>query len=916
MNNCKFWLCLSLVIITLFSAQSWAQTTGRDETEEVSVDDILGNSLQDGAQSGSDEFPDVGRNIRRLPRDVAKPTDAELGLVATESTPVRSQAVLRKQYENVVRLLRDVLSTTELKNQLEQQERTSDTELEYSEPTQETASMSAWRRDSLATKVRREVDRRLQDAVARQALQPFGMDFFTQGRISEQQLSDMPAPSDYILGPGDKLKIIMWTDVGDETVYDVSVSPEGQVYVPTLGVVGVQGQTMAQFEQTVLGLIAAKFKHFKGQVSLTRVRNIQVFVVGEVHQPGAHVLSGVSTLMHALYRAGGPTERGTMRQIKLLRNHKEVAKIDLYDYFLRGNRAHDVPLESGDTVFVGPVGPRVQIQGEALRPATYELCESEKTLTDVIRMAGGSEPNASALRIVVKRWNPTGRRIAHDIPATAAAQFLVKSGDEIVLEPAEGEPGNNVEVDGAVLRPGVYALSSDRPTTTGDVIHRAGGLVLESASGIGQIVRLDAGGTQTLLTFDVKRALAGDTRDNLQLNARDRVHIFANTDVAPDRHKIWIRGAVRRPGEYVARDGMTLRDLIIRAQGLSIDASNEAEIARREGTSSQTKIIRVNIDDAMKNASAPANERLHDFDQVNVLARGDNPIVPENVTLKGEVARPGTFAIERRGMRLSDLIKRAGGLNTVAFPQGAILLRRGDQLLAEQQMQVIERVQKDLYDQADLDLRADLLRAGAKLSEVGANQSTMAVDVSSTLSSTAKSDSGPRLAQRRGATGEVSDVSRQASVGISSPRLWGRKGRVPVDLVAALAKPGTGSDIELRDGDELLVPLRPTTVGVIGAVINPSNIVWREGQSVRYYLGRVGGFSANANHARTVIVRANGEVMPLSRVRRVGLGDVIVVPPKANLVRPTKLQKMQEFGEIAKVLGNLALVYQVMENTN
>ncbi|MBI3039044.1 polysaccharide export protein, partial [bacterium] len=206
----------------------------------------------------------------------------------------------------------------------------------------------------------------------------FGRAFFQEGEDIAGTLN-FPIPADYILGPGDSLKVIVWSDLGDETVNDATVNPEGQIYIPLLGMIGVQGLTFKQFEESILAGLSGKFKHFKGQVMINKIRSIPIFVTGEVERPGAQIVSALSTAFHALYRARGPSSRGSMRRIQINRKNSSIAVIDLYKYFTRGDKSQDVFLEAGDTIFVPTVGPRVKIIGEVIRPAVYEILD-EKNL--------------------------------------------------------------------------------------------------------------------------------------------------------------------------------------------------------------------------------------------------------------------------------------------------------------------------------------------------------------------------------------------------------------------------------------------------------------------------------------------------------------------------------------------------------
>ncbi|MBF0501330.1 MAG: SLBB domain-containing protein [Candidatus Riflebacteria bacterium] len=742
----------------------------------------------------------------------------------------------------------------------------------------------------------------------KEAPRAFGSLFFERGEDLGSVQSDSPIPSTYRLGAGDALKIIVWSEMGDETVYDVTVNPEGQVYVPIIGVIGVQGLTIGQFEETIIGSLSGKFKHFKGQVTLTKVRTLQIFVTGEAAKPGALMVNALSTAFHALYRAGGPTDKGSMRRIKLIRDGVAVGTIDLYKYFLSGDKTQDMSLETGDTLFIPPILDRVQISGEVLRPAIYELLEN-RTLDDVLAMAGGMQASAYNGRIKIFRWQKSERRKIMDVVSAAAPKtFQLMGGDEVFIERALEELGNQVRIEGAVRRPGEYAFVDG--TSIQDLVKHAGGILEEeTALNVGQIVRKAPEGNEVMLSFDLEKALKGEPGQNPVLKPFDCVRLFYAGDIRPNSQRLVIAGAVRRPGEYILRNGMRIRDLVMRAQGLTIDAAAEAELAQTISSGTGTEIRKLKIRDIVNNPNHPDNIPLHAFNRLNILANSDVLIEPETIILKGEVKRPGPYSLKRRGETLADVIERAGGLTSNAFPEGAVFKRRAEKLFEDQQLESAEAVQEDMFNQASHDLRADLIRSGAKISDVAGESSDIQF---------LEGKPGGQKISAGGAEEKTEDVaishiaqgekSRYSGVDITTHEIRKKQFRIPIQQAMLKAGVKPGDAMELADGDEITIPSIPVTVAIAGAVVNPSSILYKVGRSVSYYIDRVGGFSGIANHSHTVVVRANGEVIPLRRVDKVNRGDIILVPPKANLVKPNKLQ---DAGQIAQALGNLAVIYKV-----
>ncbi len=733
-----------------------------------------------------------------------------------------------------------------------------------------------------------------------EVLEPFGQSFFARGEELPPSQETVSAPSNYILGPGDALKIIIWSELGDETVYDVTVNPEGQVYIPVIGVMGVSGLTVGQFQETVIGSLSDKFKHFKGQVTLTKIRTLQIFITGEVYKPGALILSGLSTAFYAVYRAGGPTFKGSMRNIRVLRENKVVAEIDLYKYFLAGDKSQDVNVESGDTVFVPPIGPNVSIKGAVLRPAIYEL-KKEKTLGDVLSLAGGIESSAYTRRLKVFRWQSEQRRKILDIGIlegeTIAAEFQVRNGDEIEVEKALEDLGNKVTVEGPVWRPGDYEVSEGM--TVSGLISKAGGIVKEiTTPKAGQIVRKLDQGREGILTFNLEKALAKDPAEDLALQPLDTLRVFRADEVEPDTRTVVISGAVRRPGEYVLREGMTLRDLVLRAQGFTFDAGGEGEVAHSTG-SRTTEIRKVDVRKAVDNPKSPDNVLLQPLDKVNVHARGGILLEPEVIEIKGEVLRPGPYALLHREEKLSDLIKRAGGLTHRAFAEGAVFHRKVENIFSADQMEAAQRVQNELFQQATLDLKADLLRSGAKSADISVQRAFKQGSVATT-EGRAKDTESQALEGQMSQYAEFDMVPRGVAAELS---------RIPIKLEEIL-KGNDREDIILRNGDQVLIPTIPGVVQVIGAVMNPSTLKFHENQSARSYIDTCGGFADFANHRRTVVLRANGEVLPLRRVTRIRRGDMILVPPKAKI---TQKDRYKEASQIAQIMGNLAVLFKAVK---
>ncbi len=767
----------------------------------------------------------------------------------------------------------------------------------------------------------REITEKIESELS---LKQFGREFFANGAQTDSNLFANSAPSNYQLGPGDSLKIIIWSELGDETVYDVQVNPEGQVYIPMIGVIGVSGKTVGQFESIVLGKFSSKFEHCKGQVTLNQVRTIMIFVAGEVEKPGAMMVSGLTTAFSALYHAGGPTEKGSMRNIRVIESNGRTKEIDLYKYFMSGDRRQDISIMNGDTIFVPTTEKRVTVNGTVTRPAIYEIL-GETSLEEVLHMAGNILPEAYAGRVSITRFTGNERRKSFDVNCSdknAMASFKVLPGDVINVERSNGIIENAVTIEGPVNKPGNYSANG---LTVSELIKLAGGMISETANyKHGQIVRKTTGGRDEILSFDVNKALDGDNKHNIVLKPLDEVKLFAEEDITNEIFDIYIGGAVRNPKIYKFHEGMKLADLVLLANGLNTDASGEAEIARKsEGNTSV--IIKANIKNALENKDSSDNVTLQALDKVNIIGKGDVLMEPEVVILKGQVMKPGAYALTHRGETLSSLIQRAGGLTDRAYPEGAIFMRNLNNISTNDQLETTISVQNELFREANLDLRSDLIKAGAKDTDISGISSDVRGDgitkqmmdkagiVSETLSNQQQNPEAMEQDDFAKALEKGSRKLEQKQEEEASKNGETVKTRIAVSMAEIMrGNCSKEEDIELLDGDEITVPVMPHTVSVLGAVMNPTTIMYNPKANASYYINRAGGYTSHCDHRRTVVVKANGEVMRLRNIRKISRGDIILVPPKARIVQKDTLK---DASSIAQILGNLAVTYKVVNDS-
>lgn len=542
-------------------------------------------------------------------------------------------------------------------------------------------------------------------------LKVFGLDVFRSTTSQFQPLLAGPVPDTYRLGAGDLLVLVVSGDV--ELVLNLEVTRDGFILIPQVGQLYVSSLTMTQLKQALRQRLGEAYSGIRTgstrfDVTIGRLRTNQVYVVGEVVQPGAYQLASVATVLNALYAAGGPTGSASLRKVSVQRSGKTVATFDLYDYLLRGSVASDVTLEMGDVVFVPVHAVRASIRGAVMRPAIYELIEAQ-TLQDLVDAAGGFRSDAALRRISISRIVPPASRgvagpdrIVIDVPVSQvvngkAPAVAIEPGDEVTVFEVPLARRGIVELRGAVYQPGTFGW---RPgLRVSQVVALAGGLRPAVLAQLAHIDRLNlADSTRYIVRIPVPADTLAPWPNDIELEDYDIIHIYGREELRQDR-AVAIAGFVNAPGDFNFVEGMTLRDLILRAGGLRDGALlDSVEIARlpvdrSEGQLART--FRVPLDSTYlfeppgsqyrflpgpPGAAQGAPEiRLEPFDRVTVLRQPDFEL-QRTVRIEGEVRFPGTFALVSRDDRLSDIVGRAGGLTDRAFVEGARLERTQDSL--------------------------------------------------------------------------------------------------------------------------------------------------------------------------------------------------------------------------------------------
>jgi len=770
-------------------------------------------------------------------------------------------------------------------------------------------------------------------------LSPFGADLFREDAQPMPHAPTIPTPAEYVLGPGDTLLIHYWNALVD-TTFSAEISAEGRVMIPRAGEIAVGGATLKEARALLARKVHEVFKDASVLVTLNSLRSIRVFVVGEVKNPGLHTISALSTVLHALFTAGGPNRRGSFRSVRLLRAGKTLSEIDLYDFLRSGAQEGDVRVFSGDTVFVPLAGRKVRVAGEVRRPAVYELGE-EKTLADVLALAGGIAPEGFDGAVRVERSRGL-RKILLDVADPASLEVL--DGDLIKVFPVSPEPLAYVEISGKVERPGRYQWREGMGAKA--LLAQAGGLLPDAYRGYAEIRRfagagageaVEAGGRSyqpawRLVRLDLRALLAGEAGADVALEPMDRLHIPGLSEVNP-RLTVEILGAVEKPGVVEYARGMRLLDLLRRdGQALSPSAHlARAEIVRLTGsgrryayafgkTETRSRTVTIPVDLAAALAGdEEANPLLKPFDRVKIYFADEVRPSP-TVTILGAVQDPQTFDLSS-GMRVSDLVFKAGNITAEAYLDEAEIVRRrydaarpgtyqletftidlgkalqGDRthdLLLENFDRVIVKRTSEYF--VEVEVQGEVRFPGVYLMPKGSRLSALieraggytaeAFHAGAFFTRAALKEAQEKAKKRflEEQKAKLLDLEAQADTWSQDPQAAARAresistrrrlleelagvqsvGRLAIRLSDGPAFVSSSSNVLLRDGDFLRIPETPVAVTVQGEVFAPGSVLFTDDKRIEYYVNQVGGLKEDADEDRIYLIKADGRALSRS----------------------------------------------------
>lgn len=669
------------------------------------------------------------------------------------------------------------------------------------------------------------------------ASQIFGHDVFTNRNLTFEPSINLATPVDYRLGPGDEVIIDVWG--ASENTIRQSISPEGTIQVSGLGPVQLSGMTVKDANAYLQREFSKIYSGISGseptsQIKLTLgdIRTIQINIMGEVAVPGTYTLSSFSSVFHALYRAGGVNKIGSLRSIKVVRNGKTIADLDVYDYLMKGKMKDDIRLQEGDVIIVNPYESLVRIAGKVKRPMFYEMKPTE-TVATILNYAGGFTGDAykKAVRIIRK----SGREHqVYNVDEMDYSVFRLDDGDSISVDAVLKRFENRVEIRGAVYRSGLYELSGT-VNTVKQLIKKAEGLRGDAFLNRALLDRENEDLSHEVIAVDLGGLLKGTVAD-IPLQKNDILYIPSIHDLK-EEETISIHGEVASPGTFLFSKNMTIEDLLVQSGGLlEAAATTKVDITRRIKDPKSTSFSSVlgktysfDIKDGLV-VGGEGDFHLEPFDEVYVR-KSPAYRKQQNVVVAGEVLFGGNYALVKKNERLSDLISKAGGITPDAYVKGARLIRK---MTEEEQRR-----------------QADAVR----MARMGEGKDSISV--------------------------EKLNISDTYTVGIN--------------LEKAISNPGSDFDLVLREGDVLFIPEYINTVKISGAVMYPNSVLYKRGESLRYYINQAGGYGNLAKKKKAYVVYMNGTA---SRLKS---RDKKAIEPGCEIIVLSKEEKKRM--SIAEILG-------------
>ncbi|MFY8128789.1 MAG: SLBB domain-containing protein [Chitinophagaceae bacterium] len=687
----------------------------------------------------------------------------------------------------------------------------------------------------------------------------FGGDLFTNENITFEPNLRIPTPKNYVIGPDDEINVDVYGY--QEVNQKLQVSPEGFITLPYVGMINVSGLTVEQATKKIKDkMIGNGYSSIaSGQstvnISVGKIRSIKVTVIGEANKVGTFTLSSLATLFHALYAAGGPNEKGSLRTIEVIRNSRVIEKFDAYNFLMKGNQTSDVRLMDRDVIRIPTAQNQITLSGEIRKPAVFEILPNE-SLQDLITYAGGFTPIAytSALHII---QNTGKEKQIVDVPKANFYTYKPQNGDVIEVEKIIDRFANKITIKGAVYRPGDFAYIQG--LTLSKLIANADGLKPEAFTQRGSIIRLNEDFTKTIIPFNPLQIIKG-TQVDIALEKNDEVTIGVAKDFTED-FIVTINGQVKNPGQYPFYKNQRLKDVIFAAGGFTEGASlDKIEVARRlnkDKEDSSYQLANIVTISSQKELDLEANDiELHPYDIITIRTKISYKD-QKYVRVEGEVLYPSTYILKSKNERVSDLLKRTGGFTNTAFLKGAYITR--------------------------------------------INKSELLKDTNSVYSK--------RLLQQG-----------KDSSGLKSSDLFIKTIKIGINVNDIVANENSLENIYLQEGDILTIPNKKREIKVTGEVLFPTEVVFVEGEDLKYYIERAGGYTDKALKRKVIVLQPNGVAVKTKKFLffktypKVEEGSEILVPMQSqNLGK--KLTTAETIGIASSITGLAAVVVAILNAT-
>ncbi len=684
----------------------------------------------------------------------------------------------------------------------------------------------------------------------------YGHKIFNTQALSFEPSENLATPQNYRLGPGDEVIIDIWGTSEDHL--REMISPEGSIMIAQIGPVYLNGMTISDANKHIKNAFSRKYAGMSEaetdvQVTLGQVRTIQVDILGEVATPGTFRMSPFSSVFHALYLSGGINDIGSLRNIQVLRNNKKVAGVDIYEYLFNGKTNGNIRLQEGDVIIVPPYEQLVSIDGNVKRPMYYEI-KPDETIKTILDYAGGFTGDAYSGMVRLERQSGTENEL-YNIERGEFGSYRLKDGDMITVGTILDRYANRVELKGAVYRPGMFAIGRDIRTVS-DLIRKADGLTDNAYDDRVLLYREGPDMQLQIIALDLKNIMAGISPD-VELKRNDIIEISSIDDLT-DRGDITIAGQVTNPGTYPYAENMTVEDIILQAGGLLEGASTaRVDVSRRivdptsvTATQQLSHVYSVSIDGGFA-VGKGEHFVLKPYDRV-VVRKSPGYGAQTTVEINGEVLFDGEYVLQRRNERVSELVKRAGGVIEGAYIKGASLSRK--------------------LTEAEYIARKETLRLAMANNQAGQADSLALSKI------------------------EVSDTYN-----------------VGIDLQKALNNPGSTYDLVMQPGDVLYVPQEQSTVKITGDVMFPNAVVYEPGKKLSYYIDQAGGYGQQAKKGKAFIVYLNGTVAKAKKNTPIEPGCQIIVPskPKNSGTDWTKILTLStSFTSVATMAATITNIFK------